>query len=294
MATKKSRPPTKKRTTSKRQSKATGSTTKVARPLDSSRVQRLEPHLSYLRLPELQETLGAHLQWAEQHPGAALELLERVFADLASRKREHRIERRIKGSGLKDRKTLEAFDWAFQPKLSRPAIEELATLGFIDQREDVLITGEAGTGKSHILKALTMRACHQERMVRYARAVDLIEDLYAGLADDTYTKRLKRWCRPEFLVIDDVGLGQLKRRPDEPTAAHMLFNLLDQRHLQRSTGLTSNIKLSQWGRYLGDATLAAAILDRLAMNSIRIDIKGPSYRQHLAKQRAKANRKANK
>jgi DNA replication protein DnaC len=199
----------------------------MATPQASSRIERLEPHLSYLRLPELHETLGAHLQWAEQHPGASLQLLERVFADLASRKREHRIERRIKGSGLKDRKTLEAFDWAFQPKLSRPAIEELATLAFIDQREDVLITGKAGTGKSHILKALVMRACHQERMVRYARAVDLIEDLYAGLADDTYTQRLKRWCRPDFLVIDDI----------------------------------------------------------------RIDINGPSYRQHLAKQRAKAKRK---
>lgn len=291
MATKRSRTQTKKRATSKRQSRATGGQTKAAMPPAPSLIERLEPHLSYLRLPELHQSLGAHLQWAEQHPGAALELLERVFADLASRKCEHRIERRIKGSGLKDRKTLEAFNWAFQPKLSRPAIEELATLAFIDQREDLLFTGESGTGKSHILKALTMRACHQERMVRYARAVDLIEDLYAGLADDTYTKRLRRWCRPDFLVIDDIGLGQLKRRPDEPTAAHMLFNLLDQRHLQRSTGLTSNIKLSQWGRYLGDATLAAAILDRLAMNSIRIDIKGPSYRQHLAKLRAEAKRK---
>lgn len=88
-------------------------------------------------------------------------------------------------------------------------------------------------------------------------------------------------------MIDDVGLGQVKRRDDEPTAAHMLFNLLDRRHGQATTAATSNIALSEWGSYLGDATVAMAILDRLAMNAIRVDIDGPSFRQHLADMRAK-------
>jgi DNA replication protein DnaC len=101
---------------------------------------------------------------------------------------------------------------------------------------------------------------------------------------------MKRWCRPALLVIDDVGLGQLKRRDDEPTAAHMLFTLLDRRHTDATTtAITSNIKLSAWGKYLGDATLAAAVLDRLAATSIRIDIDGPSYRQFLARKRAQDN-----
>jgi len=117
----------------------------------------------------------------------------------------------------------------------------------------------------------------------------LVDDLYAGLADGSYPQRMKKWCRPALLVIDDVGLGQLKRRDDEPTAAHMLFTLLDRRHDTATTAITSNIKLSAWGKYLGDATLAAAVLDRLAANSIHIDIDGPSYRQHLARQRAGAH-----
>ncbi len=103
-----------------------------------------------------------------------------------------------------------------------------------------------------------------------------------------YPQRLGRWARTELLVVDDVGLGQVKRTGDEPTAAHMLFNLLDRRHLQASTAITSNIKLSAWGKYLGDATITASILDRLAMNSRRIDIDGPSYRQHRAQQRAQS------
>jgi DNA replication protein DnaC len=92
--------------------------------------------------------------------------------------------------------------------------------------------------------------------------------------------------------VDDVGLGQLKRRNDEPTAAHMLFTLLDRRHENASTALSSNIKLSAWGKYLGDTTLAAAVLERLVENSIRIDIDGPSYRQHLARKRALENGQA--
>lgn len=202
-------------------------------------------------------------------------------------KRERSIEWRIKGSGLKVRKSMAAFDWAFQPKLDRRAVDELFTLAFVERHEDLLITGKSGTGKSHILQSLAIKACEQEWMVRYARCVDLISDLYAGLADGSYERRMKRWCRAPLLVIDDVGLGQLKRRDDEATAAHMLFTLLDHRHNTASTALTSNIKLSAWGKYLGDATLAAAVLDRLAATSIRIDIDGPSYRQFLAHQRAR-------
>lgn len=215
-----------------------------------------------------------------------LEATERLLGQAVAIKRERSIEWRIKGSGLKIRKSMAGFDWDFQPKLDRRTVEELFTLAFVERHEDILVTGKSGTGKSHILKALTLKACEQEWMVRYARCVDLIDDLYAGLADGSYERRMKRWCRASLLVIDDVGLGQLKRRDDEPTAAHMLFTLLDRRHGGATTAITSNIKLSAWGKYLGDATLAAAVLDRLAENSIRIDIDGPSYRQHLARQRA--------
>lgn len=202
-------------------------------------------------------------------------------------KAEGRIERRVAQSGLREKKTLEAFDWNFQPALDKGFILELGRLDFVRRRDDLVFTGKSGTGKSHILKAFALRACQQAIPMRFARCVDLLDDLHAGLADGTYERRLKSWARPDLLVIDDVGLGQVKKREDEPTAAHTLFNLIDKRHGKVSTAVTSNILLSDWGRYLGDTTVAMAILDRLAMNAIRVDFDGPSYRQHVAEMRAK-------
>jgi DNA replication protein DnaC len=187
---------------------------------------------------------------------------------------------------LREKKTLEAFDWNFQPALDKAFVLELARLDYVRRKDDLVITGKSGTGKSHLLKAFGLRACEQAISLRYARCVDLLDDLYAGLADNTYARRLKAWARPDLLIIDDVGLGQVKKRDDEPTAAHTLFNLIDRRHGRLSTAVSSNIALSDWGRYLGDTTLAMAILDRLAMNALRLDINGPSYRQHVADKRA--------
>jgi DNA replication protein DnaC len=237
----------------------------------------------------LQHTLAnldEHLAWAVREKPAAGELLERVLGAETAFKTERRIERRIASSGLAERKTLEAFEWSFQPDLDKPAVMSLANMEFVRHKEDLVITGKSGTGKSHILKSLALRACQQQMYVRYTRCVELLDDLYAGLADGSYPARLKRWAAPDFLVIDDVGLGQVKKREDEPTAAHTIFNLIDRRHGRVSTAFTSNIKLSAWGRYLGDSTLAVAILDRIVMNAIRIDINGPSYRQKIARERA--------
>lgn len=220
-----------------------------------------------------------------ERPGPTA-LLEHVLGTEAARKLEQRIARRIDHSDLPERKTLETFDWAFQPKLDKSFVLELGRLDFVLRHDDLVITGKSGTGKSHLLMSFGLRACEQQIGVRYARCVDLLDDLYAGLADGSYAKRLKGWARHELLIIDDVGLGQIKKRDDEPTAAHMLFNLIDRRHGRVSTALTSNIALSDWGRYLGDTTVAMAILDRLAMHALRIDIDGPSYRQHIANQRA--------
>jgi DNA replication protein DnaC len=255
-------------------------------PPDDAVLARLKKHLEFLGLTLTLRELDARLAWATQERPAITDLLDHIFGAEAAHKLEQRIGRRIDTSGLVERKTLEAFEWDFQPKIDKSLILELARLDFVRRHEDLVITGMAGTGKSHILKAFGMRACEQSITMRYARCVDLLDDLHAGLADGSYPRRLKAWARPDLLIIDDVGVGQVKKRDDEPTAAHTLYNIIDRRHGRVSTAVTSNIALSDWGRYLGDATITAAILDRLAMHAIRIDVDGPSYRQHVAKTRA--------
>lgn len=266
--------------------------TKRNQPPDSDAVTADIRHS--LQVLGLLHTLGRideHLAWATHEQPAPGALLARVLGEEAARKIEQRIDWRIRNSGLRERKTLEAFDWAFQPTLDKALVLELARLDFVRRKDDLIITGKAGTGKSHILQAIVLCACREQLRVRYARCVDLLDDLYAGLADGTYAKRLRAWATVDFLVIDDVGLGQVRKHDDEPTAAHTLYDLIDRRHDKTSTALTSNIKFTAWGRYLGDVHLAVATLDRLAMNAIRIDIDGPSYRQHVAEERAKQQRR---
>ena len=258
-----------------------------ARDTDGLVTERLRRQIGFLGLTRTLAELDERLAWATQERPGPTALLEHVFALEAGHKLEQRIGRRIDSSGLVERKALEAFDWNFQPGLDKALVLELALLDFVRRHDDLVITVKSGTGKSHILKAFALRACEQGISMRYARCVDLLDDLHAGLADGTYPRRLKAWARPDLLIIDDVGLGQIKKRDDEPTAAHTLYNIVDRRHGRVSTAVTSNIALSDWGRYLGDATLTAAILDRLAMNAIRINIDGPSYRQHVATSRAK-------
>jgi DNA replication protein DnaC len=250
--------------------------------------QNIQEALVVLGIRDIDEAvLDELLRWAAAESPSYSQLIERLLGTAAGKKRERRIEARFRQSGLQERRTLEEFNWDFPHKINRATIEELATCDFVNRIDDVIFTGTRGTGKSHLLKAITLRAC-RDSSVRYARFADLISYFYGGLADGTYERRLARWARVPLAVIDDVGMGQVKRRGDEPTAAHMLYHLVDCRYQQASIMLSTNISLGEWGTYLGDATVAAAILDRLVERAVRIHIEGESYRQHRARERAQA------
>ena len=252
--------------------------TQVAKHGELALETRVRSLLETLRLPCLSKSLDDVLAWARKERPTALTLLERALAPDVEQTQTRLIEHRLKDSGLPDRPTLETFDFDFQKSIDKALVLELAELDFIRAHEDVVLTGDAGTGKSHVAKSLAVRACAAGIKVIYRRFHVLMDDLYAGLADNTYDKRLRRYSRVPVLLMDDVGIGRVRRSDNEPTAAQMLFTLVDQRVGRASTLMTSNIKLSAWGSYLGDAALTMAILDRMVHRAIRMEVEGPSWR----------------
>jgi DNA replication protein DnaC len=215
---------------------------------------------------------------------AALAFAERLLhADQAARV-ERRIQRRLDACRLPDRPTLEAFDFDFQPKLDRALVMELAQLAWVDRQEDLVLVGQSGVGKSHIAKALCLIGCKQQRWARYTSCADMMAVLYASLADGSLSEALKLYTRPALLLIDDLGYDPLEQ--ERAREAQLLYKVLEARHGQRSTIITSNLSVDDWANYLGDHYLTVALLDRLLYHATAISIEGPSYRlaQHKKRQ----------
>ena len=249
---------------------------------------RILDGLDTLRLNVMKQTLEQLLATPETDI-SRLEWLWTIVEPQVRTRIESRIERRIREARLPGRKTLEAFDFAFQPELSKDLVLELATLRFMDEGVNVLLAGASGTGKSHIALALALAACTENRRVLYSTSADMLARLHASLADDTLRKALAPYVKAELLVLDEIGLEQVERK--SPLRSGLMQKVLFGRYEKRlSTIITSNIPWEAWGDYLDDHLGAAAILDRLIHRSRVIVINdGPSYREHAHKQEVLSN-----
>lgn len=210
-----------------------------------------------------------------------LEWLWALLQPQATTRVESRVERRIRAARIPERKTLEAFQFDFQPSLDRDLVLELATLGFIKAKRNVLLAGMSGTGKSHIALALALNACVANLRVRYTTNAAMLKALNASLADDTIEEALRPYTTPDLLVIDEVGLEQVERTI--ACRAGLMQKVLLPRYEKRSTIITSNVPWEAWGDYLQDHLGAGALVDRLLHHSHVIVINGPSWRDHQHK-----------
>ncbi len=241
-------------------------------------LQKILQGVDILQLPELRRALQAALESPTANEERLL-WLWRLLEPQVRQRLEGRIERRIRESRLPERKTFEAFDFAFQPSLDRDLVLELATLRFIEQGKNLLFAGMSGTGKSHIAKALALTACTANRRVFYTTSADMLARLNASLADGTLMHTaIKPYLRAELLVIDEVGLEQVERK-EAYRSGLMQKVLLPRYNERRSSIVTSNIPWDAWGDYLDDHLGATAIIDRLLHHSCVIVINGPSYRE---------------
>ena len=226
------------------------------------------------------EAFDALLAEAEREGFSHLQFLQRLIAEQADQRRERSIAYRVREARFHEPQTLATFDWLFNAKtIDRTRIEALATGEFIRRRENLVLLGQSGVGKSHIVQAIGHQACVLGYRVRYTTSAQLLEELRASLADQTLPSCLREYARVDLLIIDEFGFDRLERL-ESPQAASLLYKVIDARSQQRATALVTNIDFGDWGEYLGDPPLAMALLDRVVHGAIILKITGKSYRAH--------------
>ena len=181
--------------------------------------------------------------------------------------------RRIKRANFRDVRKLEDFDFSFNPTIKKNVVFELATGRFVRERRDVLWLGPPGTGKSHLCQSIGLSLIRAGMTVYYRSIFDVVRDFLHDEAMDGHQRILKRYLEPDLLIIDDMGMKQLPKRSGE-----YLFEVIMRRHDVRSTMMTSNRPLEEWGKLIGDVPSATAILDRFLHHSEVMQITGRSYR----------------
>ena len=239
-------------------------------------------HFQILRIPITPSDLDVLLERADKQSLSHLKFLDLLLGQQAAARRDRAVERRMREAHFAERKTLETFDWKFNPQIDRLQIEELATGDFIRRQSNLIVVGQSGVGKSHLIQAIAMRACALGYRVLYTTSASLLSDLHASLADKTLPLRLRHYQRPELLVIDEFGFDRVERL-ESPQAAHLLYKVIVARHQRHSTALITNIDFDGWADYMLDGPLAMAFLDRLVEGAIIVKFKGRSYRARKAK-----------
>jgi DNA replication protein DnaC len=235
--------------------------------------QNLVQYARQLRLSGLLASLEVRLEEARTHQLPHEQFLELVFQDEINTRHQRLIDKRKKAAGFRDQKTLEDFDWTFNPTIKRQQMFELATGQFIRQRRDVLLLGPPGLGKSHLVQAIGYHIIKAGFHVVYCSIFDLVHGLQADQSPTELDRTLARYLKPDLLVIDDMGIKVLP-----PKSGEVLFEIIMRRYETRSTMMTSNRPIEEWGKLLNDVPAATAILDRFLHHAEIIQMTGRSYR----------------
>jgi len=245
-----------------------------------SLIDQLHQTLGTLSLKETQAVLETHLERAAQQNLPYAQFLQELLACEVSARAARQLAMRLRLAKLPFEKSLESFDFAFQPSIEERQVRELATLRFVHEKSNVIVLGPPGVGKTHLCVALCVEAIRAGFSALFVTAHHLITDLSRALREGRLEARLRLYVSPKVLVIDEMGYLPLDER-----GATLLFQLVTARYERGSILLTSNKSYGDWGSIFGDPVIATAILDRLLHHSTTLNIRGESYR---LKERKKA------
>jgi DNA replication protein DnaC len=234
---------------------------------------RIREHAAKLGLTHLGETVTQLVDRAEAEQMGYLDFVDLLLEEELGLREGRRFRNALKLSGLPHHKTLDTFDFTFQPDLDPRKVRDLATLEFINAKSNVALLGPPGVGKTMIAVALAVAACQAGYSIYFTTLDDLVRKLKMAEATGRFNRQLGYYLRPAVLVVDEVGYLPLDR-----VEANMVFQLVSRRYERGSIILTSNKSFTEWGSVLGDDVLATAILDRLLHHCDVISINGPSYR----------------
>ena len=234
---------------------------------------QLQPRLKRLKLGGMLQTLELRLDQAHQEQLGHLGFLELMLEDEIQRRQNKSLARRLERAHFEEAQTLADFDFAFNPKIPAAQVRDLATCGFIERKESVLLAGPVGVGKTHVAQAIGHAACRQGRSVLFDKTARVLSDLGAGHLDATWERRMRRYLAPDLLILDDFGLRAFTERQGED-----LYELISERVRRGSTIVTSNRPPTEWYALFPNPVLAEGALDRLINASHHVTLEGKSFR----------------
>lgn len=236
-------------------------------------MQELLNDLKSLKLSGMVSSFGQRLSYAQNNKLGYQEFLSLLCEDEKSTRRDNNYKKRKKAANLPASKNIEEFDFTFQPSIDAKLVNDLAVCNYIKNRENVVLMGDSGTGKTHLAIGLANKALAQEYTVFFTTVSDMLYDLYIAKADNSYHKKIKQIVSCDLLILDELGFKHLPQYSVDD-----FFNVISKRYENKSTIITTNKPFDKWNEIFNDELLNRAIIDRIIHHAYTLVIKGKSYR----------------